>query len=152
MTFARFLQELLRLALEADCRKRVARKALNAVHRNGKDCRHGETGVLSRLLHHGRRNNAACERRKTRDDECLIHEKRADEPGKRAHAQKPGEADDHGLPLLEKALQGKERAHVSNQKEDCNGRAQLQDLGVRHHRLREEGPEAEKKNDCGNED
>ena len=152
MTFAGFLQELLRFTLQADRGKRITGKALNAVHRNRKDCRHGETGVLRSLLHHGRRNDAARERGKASNDEGLVHEERADEPGERAHAEEAREADDHGLPLLKEALKGKERAHMSNQKEDCNGRAELQDLGVRHHRLREESPEAEKKNDCRNED
>ena len=47
--------------------------------------------------------------------------------------------DDHGLPLLEQALETEERAHVGDEEEDGDGGAQRQKLRVRNERLREEG-------------
>ena len=112
----------------------------------------GKTGVKRGLLHHRGGHDAARERRDAGDDERAVHEERTDEP---AQAHEPGEArntDDHGLPLLEQALETEERAHVGDEEEDGDGGAQRQKLRVRNERLWEEGPEGDEDQHGGDED
>lgn len=140
------------LKLEADGRERVAREALHAVHDDREDGCGGKTGVKRGLLHHRGGHDAARERRDAGDDERAVHEERTDEP---AQAHEPGEArntDDHGLPLLEQALETEERAHVGDEEEDGDGGAQRQKLRVRNERLWEEGPEGDEDQHGGDED
>ena len=141
------LEQLLAFKLQADGSQGVAGEALYAVHSDGKQCGSLEALGLGSGLHGDSSDDTAGEGGQTRNDEFLADDGDGDEPAAKAHAGQTGKAQDDGLPLLSKLLEGDDRAHVDEQQVNADGAAEGDQLRIADHRLGDDSPVTDQQDD-----
>lgn len=148
---APFLDQTLSFGVKAKGGNWVAGQTLYAVHGDGKNSGLLQTGGGCRLLHGQCRHDAAGERRKSGDDQSLLHNQRADEPAQSHHAGQAHQANHNGFPLFNQLLQADDRADVGNEHQDADGAGKRRQAGVIVQCGRENRPVSDEEQDCGHQ-